>query len=545
MNKQNTNDIKEIDSYIEILENQLFFAVLKGKASVKLRNTFNTFFFSIDDELIYENYFSDFGPLNMSCVYKYCLKLRKYLQYAKGIKSVVHYTCDHPNKKANAACLMGLFSVIYLNIQPRDIWKVLQELGPYKPFVDASQCPIGFTLKIVDCLQAMYKALTFNFIDFDDFNINEYDLYDKLQYGDLNWLVPRKFLAFLGPADNKSAHPPEFYLKYFLKNDVKTVIRLNSIIYDSSVFNQVGIQHFDLIFPDGTTPPKDILLKFLTIAEMAPAAIAVHCKAGLGRTGSLIGAYLVKHYRLTAKEAIAWMRLCRPGSVIGQQQIWLEKIETWLWRIGSQYRVRKYGAGDKIPKHKYGIYSKQWPIEREKIILEARKRIQSTFTKSQLDKLARQKKISASVDAISRDIKQQRISKNPSAAISYKSVSKLINSAHGSVKSQAPINMSTILPPPMRMNLESQLMSSKPEFVTHEAVKSLDSTGSPHSNIKASSNKILRKFTPEKRNKNLTTQGDKLNEIKASWRHNKVLNNNLESTLLEDVRCNKNYRLST
>lgn len=41
---------------------------------------------------------------------------------------------------------------------------------------------------------------------------------------------------------------------------------------------------------------------------------------------------------MTAREAIAWMRICRPGSVIGQQQGWLEKIESWLWRQGSQYR---------------------------------------------------------------------------------------------------------------------------------------------------------------------------------------------------------------
>lgn len=47
--------------------------------------------------------------------------------------------------------------------------------------------------------------------------------------------------------------------------------------------------------------------------------------AGLGRTGSLIGAYMMKHYRFTALEAIAWLRLCRPGSVIGHQQQWMEE----------------------------------------------------------------------------------------------------------------------------------------------------------------------------------------------------------------------------
>ena len=30
--------------------------------------------------------------------------------------------------------------------------------------------------------------------------------------------------------------------------------------------------------------------------------------AGLGRTGTLIGAYLMKHYKFTAPEVIAWIR---------------------------------------------------------------------------------------------------------------------------------------------------------------------------------------------------------------------------------------------
>lgn len=93
-------------------------------------------------------------------------------------------------------------------------------------------------------------------------------------------------------------------------------------------------------------------------------------KAGLGRTGSLIGAYIVKHYQMTARETIAWLRICRPGSVIGQQQDWLEKIEGWLWRQGIHYRTEHFGGGDKIPRHKYGIYSKLWPLHRKKILAQ-------------------------------------------------------------------------------------------------------------------------------------------------------------------------------
>lgn len=47
--------------------------------------------------------------------------------------------------------------------------------------------------------------------------------------------------------------------------------------------------------------------------------------AGLGRTGTLIGCYMMKHYNLTAAETIAWIRICRPGSIIGPQQNFVEE----------------------------------------------------------------------------------------------------------------------------------------------------------------------------------------------------------------------------
>lgn len=49
----------------------------------------------------------------------------------------------------------------------------------------------------------------------------------------------------------------------------------------------------------------------------------MHCKAGLGRTGVLICAYTIKHYGFTPEEAMGYIRICRPGSVIGPQQNYL------------------------------------------------------------------------------------------------------------------------------------------------------------------------------------------------------------------------------
>lgn len=77
--------------------------------------------------------------------------------------------------------------------------------------------------------------------------------------------------------------------------------------YDKRDFTAAGFSHYDLYFPDGTTPPSSILQTFLNIAESEPGAIAVHCKAGLGRTGTLIGCYIMKHYGFTAAEV--WLIL--------------------------------------------------------------------------------------------------------------------------------------------------------------------------------------------------------------------------------------------
>lgn len=89
-----------------------------------------------------------------------------------------------------------------------------------------------------------------------------------------------------------------------------------------------------MIYPDGTCPPWYIVERFFEVCERVAmdqgGVVAVHCMAGLGRTGTLIGAYLMRHFDMTARETIAFLRLMRPGSVVGPQQNWLAENE---WRI--------------------------------------------------------------------------------------------------------------------------------------------------------------------------------------------------------------------
>lgn len=72
-----------------------------------------------------------------------------------------------------------------------------------------------------------------------------------------------------------------------------------------------------------------------------PGALAVHCKAGLGRTGVLICCFMMKHYKFTAEEAVGYIRVCRPGSVIGPQQHYLRDMQSRMWRDGDVYRQHR------------------------------------------------------------------------------------------------------------------------------------------------------------------------------------------------------------
>ena len=48
--------------------------------------------------------------------------------------------------------------------------------------------------------------------------------------------------------------------------------------------------------------------------------IGVHCRMGMGRTGSMLACYLAKCKNLTAEEAIQEIRRLRPGSIETEDQ---------------------------------------------------------------------------------------------------------------------------------------------------------------------------------------------------------------------------------
>lgn len=287
--------------------------------------------FTIDDSLPYNAFHHDFGPLNFGHLYRFAIILHSILgEEVNEGRAVCLYSRPNPRDRANAACLLCCYMILVQSWPPHLVLTpIAQADPPFMPFRDAGYAPADFILSIQDVVYGLWKAKEKKFLDIHSIDLEEYELYERVDHGDFNEIAPH-FIAFASPQqgeyETQLNYPFQQVLKYFTTHNVQLVVRLNSHLYDNMEFEQRGIKHIDLIFEDGSCPTMEYVQAFIGAVEGVIAQngkVAVHCKAGLGRTGCLIGAHLIYAYGFTANEAIAYMRFIRPGMVVGPQQHWL------------------------------------------------------------------------------------------------------------------------------------------------------------------------------------------------------------------------------
>lgn len=307
--------------YITVYENEF-------QTKKEIQNSYH-YITSTDFHDGYKAIDKDYGPINICDIFKFNIFIEEKINDPKLInRNIIYYVYNSYNniELLNIVLLCGAYLIFNKNFNSHKVIFELSQIFNEHPcyYNDCISTWGGYKTSITDCFR------TFEFIHknkiINNFNIEEYEYLTDFQNRDMN-IIANKFLAMACPSHNKNINNIITELKY---RKINLVIRLNGEhVYDKKLFSDENIIVEDLYFPDCTVPDITIIKKFMNLINNTNYndLVAIHCKAGLGRTGLLICIWLIIKLNFTPSNAITFIRLMRPGSIMGYQGFYLESYE--------------------------------------------------------------------------------------------------------------------------------------------------------------------------------------------------------------------------
>jgi len=123
----------------------------------------------VDKVVKYKPIYSEFGPLNMFSIHKFCKNLQKILK--ENPSPIIHFTQSFSVYQVNSALLIGAFMIFILDLDSTDVEIKFERLiNLFIGYKDISKKDNNFRIFIQDCwrsLDFMKKSNLFLFSDFD------------------------------------------------------------------------------------------------------------------------------------------------------------------------------------------------------------------------------------------------------------------------------------------------------------------------------------------------------------------------------------------
>lgn len=113
-------------------------------------------------------------------------------------------------------------------------------------------------------------------------------------------------------------------LPHLYRAGIRAVVCLLNIPSDAAVFTSAGFKFYCSPVEQGLAPTIEqarAILEFIDACRQEKLPVAVHCEGGLGRTGTVIGAYLI-HTGMSVREAIRLVRSKEPSAIETVPQIY-------------------------------------------------------------------------------------------------------------------------------------------------------------------------------------------------------------------------------